>query len=377
LALVLLVGAGLVLQSFRKMTNIDLGIRTDHAVALRLTLPSRYVDSAESPFYRELQRRLLAVPGVTSVSAADRAPAQSGGISTDIRLVERPEANAAGSLMSRVTAVVPDYFRTMGIALIKGRDVTWSEPQQVAVVNAAAASRFWPGSDPLGKHIGFGRRHSDSGFVVVGVVSNVRRDDNITVAEEPMVYIPLSSATGVVRSMVVVVRSPLGTPAIVSAAKRTVHDMDATLPLYDIRTVDDIVGDAIAQPRLNSMLLGAFAALALLLAIVGIYGVVSHSVAQRRQELGVRLALGAQPADVFRLVVRQGAVLAAAGVFVGLAGSWLLTPVLRSWLYEIEPGDPFTFVGVAAVLVAIALVATAIPARRATKVDPVLAMRAE
>jgi putative ABC transport system permease protein len=177
--------------------------------------------------------------------------------------------------------------------------------------------------------------------------------------------------------MMVIVRGPLGTAEIVNAAKRAVHDMDATLPIYDIRTVDDMVGDAVAQPRLNTMLLAAFAALALLLAVVGIYGVVSHSVAQRRQELGVRVALGAQPADVFRLVVRQGAVLAAASVVVGLAGSWLLTPVLRSWLYEIEPSDPVTFVGVAGLLVAIALIATAIPARRATKVDPVLAMRAD
>ena len=141
--------------------------------------------------------------------------------------------------------------------------------------------------------------------------------------------------------------------------------------------MEEIVGDAVVQPRLNATLLGAFAALALLLAVVGIYGVVSYSVAQRRQEIGVRVALGAQPSDVFRLVVRQGAFLATAGVAIGLLASWILTPVLRSWLYEIEPGDPLTFIGVAAILVAIALLATAIPARRATKVDPVLAMRAE
>ena len=178
-------------------------------------------------------------------------------------------------------------------------------------------------------------------------------------------------------SEVVVVRGSLGTAATVNAAKRAVHDLDATLPMYEIRTVEDIVGDAVVQPRLNATLLGAFAALALLLAVVGIYGVVSYSVAQRRQEIGVRVALGAQPSDVFRLVVRQGALLATAGVAIGLLASWLLTPVLRSWLYEIEPGDPLTFIGVAAILVAIALLATAIPARRATKVDPVLAMRAE
>jgi putative ABC transport system permease protein len=163
----------------------------------------------------------------------------------------------------------------------------------------------------------------------------------------------------------------------VSAVKRTVHDLDATLPLYEIRTVEDIVGDAFQQPRLNTTLLTAFAALALALAVVGIYGVVSYAVTQRRQEIGVRVALGAQPADVFRLVVRQGAFLAVSGAAIGLAASSLLTPVLRSWLYEIEPGDRLTFAGVAAILVVIALLATAIPARRATKVDPVLAMRAE
>jgi putative ABC transport system permease protein len=264
----------------------------------------------------------------------------------------------------------------MGMRLLKGRDITWNEPQRVAVVNAAAASRFWPGSEAIGKHVGFGRRATDSGFTIVGVVSDVRRGD-ITAREEPMIYMPLTSAAGVVRTMMVIVRGPLGAAEIVNAAKRSVHDMDATLPVYDIRTVDDMVGDAVAQPRLNTMLLAAFAALALLLAIVGIYGVVSDSVAQRRQELGVRVALGAQPRDVFRLVVRQGALLAGAGVAIGLAGSWILTPVLRSWLYEIEPSDPLTFVGVAGLLVAIALIATAIPARRATKVDPVMAMRAD
>ncbi len=376
LALMLLVGAGLVLQSFRKITSLDLGIRTDHAVALRLTLPPRYPDSVATSFYRELQRRLLAVPGVTSVSASDRAPAQSGGISDGIRLIERPEANVSGTLMSQVSAVVPDYFRTMGMRLLKGRDITWDERQQVAIVNAAAASRFWPGSDAIGKHVGFGRRRADSGLVIVGVVSDVRRGD-ITSREEPMIYLPLGEVAGLARTMMVVVRGSLGTAATVNAAKRAVHDLDATLPMYEIRTVEDIVGDAVVQPRLNATLLGAFAALALLLAVVGIYGVVSYSVAQRRQEIGVRVALGAQPSDVFRLVVRQGAFLATAGVAIGLLASWLLTPVLRSWLYEIEPGDPLTFIGVAAILVAIALLATAIPARRATKVDPVLAMRAE
>ena len=376
LALTLLVGAGLVLQSFQKMLNVDLGIRTDHAVALRLTLPLRYADSTQNAFYRELQRRLLAVPGISNVAASDRAPAQAGGISTDIRLIERPEANVSGTLMSQVSAVVPEYFHTMGMRIIQGRDVAWDEPQLVAVVNAAAAARFWPGSAAIGKHVGFGRRGTDTGFVIVGVVSDVRRGD-ITVPEEPMIYVPLASVAGTVRSMVVVVRSSLGTPVVVAAVKRAVRDLDSTLPLYETSTVEDIVDATVAQPRLNTILLGAFAALALVLSIVGIYGVISHSVAQRQQEIGVRVALGAQPADVFRLVVRQGAALAAVGIIIGLAGSWLLTPVLRSWLYEIEPTDLRTFAGVATILGAIALIATAVPARRATKVDPVLAMRGE
>jgi predicted permease len=376
LALTLLVGAGLVLQSFQKIVNLDLGIRTDRTVALRLTLPARYADSTQSPFYRDLQQRLLAMPGVTASSASDRAPVQGGGISTDIRLLERPDANVSGTLMSQVSAVIPDYFRTMGMHLLQGRDIGWNDQGSVAIVNNSAATRFWPGSTPLGKHVGFSRRSTDSGFVVVGVVSDVRRGD-ITVPEEPMIYIPLQAGAGVVRTMVVVVRGSLGTAATVGAVKRAVHDIDPALPLYDVRTVDDLIGDTVAQPRLNAMLLGAFAALALLLAIVGIYGVVSHSVTQRRREIGVRVALGAQPRDVFRFVLRQGAMLAAIGVAIGLLGSWRLTAVLQSWLYEIKPTDPLTFFGVAALLVVVALVATAIPARRATKVDPVLAMRAE
>jgi predicted permease len=375
LALTILVGAGLVLQSFRKILTVDLGIRTDNAIALRLAIPSRYADSAITPFYRELQNGLAAVPGVTAVSAADRAPVQGSGASTDIRLIERPDANASGKLMSQVSVVLPEYFRTMGMKLVAGRDFTWSE-RTVAIVNAAAAAHFWPGGSALGQHVAFGRRSTDSGLVVVGVVSDVRRGD-ITLREEPMIYIPVTGAPSFARTMMLVVRGSLGTAATVSAAKRAVHGIDPALPVYEIRTFTDIVADTVAQPRLNATLLGAFAALALLLAAVGIYGVIAHSVTQRRQEIGVRVALGAQPGDVFRFVVRQGAALAAAGLALGLVASWLLTPVLRSWLYEIEPSDPLTFAGVALVLGVVALVATAIPARRATKVDPVLAMRAE
>jgi putative ABC transport system permease protein len=177
--------------------------------------------------------------------------------------------------------------------------------------------------------------------------------------------------------MTIVARGSLGTAPTVSAVKRVVHDLDPALALYDIQTVESILDVAVSQPRFNAMLLGAFAALALVLSIVGIYGVVSHSVTQRQQEIGVRVALGAQPKDVFGFVVRQGARLAMVGVAIGLSTSWALMPVLRSWLYEVEPGDPLTFVGVAGLLAAVALIATAIPARRATKVDPVLAMRAE
>ncbi|HKN64878.1 MAG TPA: ABC transporter permease [Gemmatimonadaceae bacterium] len=375
LALTVLVGAGLVLQSFRKILSVDLGIRTDSAIALRLTVPSRYADSAITPFYRELQSGLAAIPGITGASAADRAPAQGGGVSTDIRLIERPDANASGKLMSQVSVVLPEYFRTMGMKLLGGRDFTWSE-STVAIVNAAAAAHFWPGASALGQHVAFGRRSTDSGLVVVGVVSDVRRGD-ITLREEPMIYIPVAGAPSFARTMMLVVRGSLGTAATVSAAKRAVHGIDRAVPLYEIRTFTDIVGDSVAQPRLNATLLGAFAALALLLAAVGIYGVIAHSVTQRRQEIGVRVALGAQPGDVFRFVVRQGAALAVAGLALGLVASWLLTPVLRSWLYEIEPSDPLTFAGVAIVLGVVALVATAIPARRAAKVNPVLAMRAE
>jgi len=376
LALTILVGAGLVLQSFRKVLELDLGIRTDNAIALRLTIPARYSDSAVTPFYRELQQGLAAVPGISAVSAADRAPAQGSGGSTDIRLVEHPDANASGKLMSQVSVVLPGYFRAMGMKLLTGRDVAWSDRGAVAIVNESAATHFWPGTSALGQHIAFGRRSTDSGMVVVGVVSDVRRGD-ITLREEPMIYIPVANAPSFARTMVLVVRGSLGMAATVSAAKRAVHGLDPSLPVFEVRPFSDIVGDAVAQPRLNATLLGAFAALALVLAAVGIYGVIAHSVTQRRQEIGVRVALGAQPRDVFRLVVRQGAALAGAGLAIGLVASWLLTPVLRSWLYEIEPGDPVTFAGVAIVLGAIALVATAIPARRATKVDPVLAMRAE
>jgi predicted permease len=373
LALVLLVASALVIQSLRNLVGVDLGFRVDRVVTMRLTLsPSSYVDSAQSAFYRNFLARLSARPGIEAAAAANTPPMSGGGINTGIRLIGRPLPSQ--QLMSSVTAVTPGYFRTMGMRL-RGRDVAWEDPEPTLVLSETAARTFWPGEDVIGKRIGFGG-NDNTGAAIVGVVAD-SRVRGPTRDPAPMIYMSYSGASSIVRTMTLVVRGAGETADVVATTKNVLREIDRTLPVFGVRTVRDVVDQFVAQPRLNTTLLGVFAGMALLLAGIGIYGVVSHSVAQRTQELGVRIALGAQRADIVRLVLGEGAVLAVVGVLLGLAAAFAATPLIRSWLFGIGANDPLTLAAVALTLVTIALAASYIPARRATRVDPVLAMRGE
>ena len=376
LALVLVIGAGLVLQSFRRMLLVDPGFQPERLVTMQLSLPrGRYPDSLQMPFYRDLVARLKAEPTIQAAAAVNIAPFAGGGIVTSIRPIGRPPADDPSKLMSPVTAVTPDYFRVMGIPLLRGRDVAWSDMRATLVLSASAARRLWPDDDVVGKRIAFGSRDT-IGAEIVGVVADARTSE-LTGDPLPIVYMLSSGASSIVRTMTVVIQGKADVAAILGSAKSALRDLDPTLPLYNVRTMEQIVGESIAQPRLNTTLLSVFAGIALVLATVGIYGVVSYSVAQRTHEMGLRMALGARTGDVLALVVREGAMLAGAGVVLGLVASRLTTPVLESWLYGVSAGDPRTFAAVAVLLVAIAILACWIPARRATLVDPVIAMREE
>jgi predicted permease len=371
LAVVLLVCAGLVLQSLRTLTRTDPGFRAERLVSARVSVPARYRDSAQVRFVQELQERLTARAEVENAAAANVPPVAQGGINTKIRIIGRPNPTNE-DVMSNAMAVTPGYFRSMGIRLVGGEDVSWTAQQ--LVVNEALAKRFWPNESAIGRRIGFGR--DSVGMPIVGIVADVR---NRGLGEEPtpMIYMAYQSAANIVRTLTFVVRGRGGTETVVSAMKAALREVDPGVPLYAVQTVTAQVDASIAQPRLNTTMLTLFAGIAVVLAVLGIYGVVSYSVTQRSQEMGVRMALGAQRGDVVYMVLREGLLLAGVGAMIGLFGALGGTTVIRGWLYGIERNDPATMAGAAAVLVVVALLASYLPAMRAARVDPVRAMRAE
>jgi predicted permease len=375
LALVLLVCSGLVLQSLYNIVGIDPGFRADGVSTMRLTLagPRYSSDTAQIQFYRQFMAGLAGDAAIESAAAANTPPIAGGGIVTPIRLPGEVRSDA-DRRMSPVTAVTPGYFATMGMRMIRGRDVSWSDPGTFLVASEAAARVLWPGSDPIGKRVLFGT--SGDGIEVIGLVSDARAR-GLTADAVPMLYMSYMGATSVARTMSIVVRGSADHSALLAATKAVLRRIDPALPVYNDMTVRTVVDQSIAGPRLNTVLLSIFAGLALVLAGIGIYGVVSYSVAQRLQEFGVRMALGARPGDVLRLVLREGGILIAVGIVIGTAGAIAATTLIRTWLFGVGRGDVATFAGTAFVLGAIALVATYVPARRATRVDPVLAMRGE
>jgi putative ABC transport system permease protein len=375
LALVLLISAGLVLQSLGHMLRVDPGFRPERVAMVRVTLPAaRYRDTTQVRFFRDLQSRLEGRGGIEAMGAANTAPIAGGGIVTPIRLLhtDRPDG---GKLMAMATAVTPGYFRTLNIPVLQGRDVAWSDAKATLVVSQSAAKLFWPGEHAVGKRIAFGSRDT-IGAEVVGVVGDTHAR-GITTDVPPMIYLHYSGATSIARTMTLVVRGRGDDAAVIATTRQAVLEIDGTLPIFAPNSVSALIAQSLGQPRLNTMLLSIFAGVALLLAVIGIYGVISYSVTQRAQEIGVRMALGARQRDVLRLVLREGASLAAIGVAIGVAGAFLATPLIRNWLFGIEPSDPVTMLGTSFTLVLVALAASYLPARRASHVDPIIAMRAD
>jgi putative ABC transport system permease protein len=375
LALVLLICAGLVLQSLQRMLRVDPGFQPDHVVTMRVSLPGpRYNDTTQVQFFRDLQSRLEGRGGIDAVAAANTAPISAGGINAPIRLIGMP-ARAGEKLMGPATAITPGYFRTLGMRLVGGRDIAWSDAGPTLVVNESAARRYWPGQNAIGKHIAFGDRDT-VGLEVVGIVSDAHAR-GLTTDAPAMIYMAYAGAARIARTMTIVARGRGDVGAVVATTKQAVREIDPALPLYNAQSVTQIIEQSMGQPRLNTILLSFFALVAVVLAVIGIYGVVSYSVTQRTQEIGVRMALGARQNDVLRLVLREGAALAAIGVAIGVVGAFVATPLIRSWLFGIERTDAPTIVVTAVGLVVTALAASYLPARRASKVDPLVAMRGD
>ncbi|HMF96066.1 MAG TPA: ABC transporter permease [Vicinamibacterales bacterium] len=393
LALVLLTGAGLTMRSFAALTAIDLGFDPSHVVTMRMALPSpRYPDLTKwLAFHRELVQRAAAIPGVEAAGLNSAVPLEGGGSESEVRYEGQPlpQSVSEEATMCLFQAATPDYFRALGIAIVRGRsfdDRDTADRARVAVVEEALVHKFFGDADPIGKRIAFeftghGPSAQPLWREIVGIARHVR---HYGIAREPAnmeVYAPLEQLPIWFRErrpgLTLFVRTPLDPEHMVASVRQTVASLDREIPLYAVQTMDEYVGQATEQPRLNMTLLGLFAALALMLAGLGIYGVLSYIVGRRTLEIGIRLALGATPGDVLRLVVGHGMTLAFAGIAIGLAAAWAITRTMQSLLFGVSPHDPATFAAIAALLGAIAFVASYLPGRRATRVDPVETLRAE
>ena len=379
LALVLLVGAGLLIKSFVRLQAVDPGFNPANVQVMQLVLPkAKYAEDHQIQFfYQQLLQRIAALPGVQSVAAASGVP-MSGGNSMNAFSVEGRPAHPAGKQdAADYRTVTPNYFSTMGIRLLKGRYLTEQDHKQAPsalLINETMMRRFFADEDAIGKQISLAGLE-DKSFTVVGVVRDVR-ELNLETEARPAMYMSHTQAPAS-RSMSLVVRTAFD-PAQLSAAMRSeVTALDKEQPVANMRTMKRIVSDSIAQPRFTTILLSVFAAIALILAATGIYSVMAYSVTQRTHEIGIRMALGARAADVLRMVVRQGMVLALAGVATGLLMAFGLTRLMSGLLYGVSASDPVIYAGVALLLTSVAILACYIPARRATKIDPIIALRYE
>ncbi|MHB1223780.1 MAG: ABC transporter permease [Gemmatimonadaceae bacterium] len=376
-ALLLLVGAGLLMRSFQRLTEVDVGFDARGVLTYELLLPrARFPEPAQLPqFYDRLLESSRALPGVQAAAVADGVPMGGAGYITFAIEGRTPPPDAGEDLQP--FAVSPEHFAALGIPLRSGRLFTTGDAgdaPDVVVINEEMARRFFDGRDPVGRRITFGDPADTAATwrTVVGVVGNVAQE-GVTAAPYPQLYLPIAQNPS--RAVVVELRTAGDPMALAAAARQVVRSMDAELPVTEMRTMEDRVAADLARPRINVVLIGIFAGVALLLAAVGIYGVISYTVVQRTREIGIRMALGANTEDVRRLVVRQGMTPVLGGIGIGLVAAVVASRLLRSLVYGVSTTDPLTFVLVALFLAAVALLATYLPARHATRVQPVIALR--
>jgi len=381
LASVLLVGAALLLRSFVGLQQVDPGFTTHGILTARVTLPrSRYDDPARQVGFADaLLERARVLPGVTSAALSTDAPVDDGPPywAFAVSGVEPPPPDVVQDAV--VYRASPEYFATFGLPLIRGRVFEASDRGQstpVAVVSQALAQRYWPGRDPVGSRITFGdpTDSTTTWMTVVGVVGDVRQDGAVSPAY-PQIYVPFAQMSG--RSMVVALRTAQQPLTLVPSLKQALAAVDPNLALSRVTTMEQRLASTLARPRVNALLLAAFAATALVLAALGIYGVIAYSVVQRTRELGIRVALGARAEDVLTMVMRQGLTPVLIGLAIGLAVAAVGSRVLRSLLYGVAMTDLATYGMVAAFLAAVAAAASYVPARRAARADPMTALRTE
>jgi putative ABC transport system permease protein len=384
LAVMLLAGAGLLIRSFTKLASVDPGFHATQALTFELSLPdSRYEKEPQQVgFFDQLLPRLRAIPGVQSAAAAMSLPLSGSNFVLTFEVAGRPPVPPSQQPAMQIRVATPEYFQTIGIPLKRGRSFTEDDrlgSPPVVLITESAARQYFPNEDPIGKKItlgwGRGKGTPRAGGEVVGIVGDVK-EAGLDEAEPPQLYMPYRQWP--VQSMSIVLKTAVPPATVTDAARRAVYATDPNMPAANVRTLEQIVARSISQPRFYTTLLAIFAGLALVLAAIGIFGVLSYAVAQRTREIGIRMALGAQGRTVLGLVVRQALLLAAAGVGIGvILALGLSRSLVSKMLFSTSPHDAATFVSVAALLGAVALVASYIPARRATRVDPIVALRAE
>jgi len=377
LSLLLLVSAGLLIRSFDKLLRVDLGFRPERLLSLEYRLPrTKYKEQqAQWNFHRQVMDRIQEVPGVKSVSLVRGLPFSGNGGNAAIVLPDREPPVQGQEPEVMFNTAMPNYFETMGIPFIKGRlfgtqDQLNTPP--VLIINQTMAHRFWPDQDPLGKQVKFVEDGTTG--TVVGVVGDAKHywvDDE----PKPQMYGSYTQQPGYFAT--VVIRTTVEPLALTESVRQALWKVDGDQPMWKIRTVEYLVDRSVADRKFLMALMGIFAALALVLTMIGLYGVISYLVNQRTQEIGIRMALGAQMGDILRMVLKQGMVLVLAGVALGLGAAWLMTRLMIRLLFQVSATDPVTFGSIALLLVAVALLACYLPARRATKVDPMVALRYE
>jgi putative ABC transport system permease protein len=388
LAVVLLIGAGLLARSFVALTNVNTGYHADNVVTMSVSLPNtKYPwDQQAINFVHQVLDRVRRLPEVQNTAIAFGRPLSENGMRVTFERTDRPPSTPDKRLVADVRVVTPDFFSTLRIPLVAGRGLQITDSPnapQAVVVSQAFVKQFYPNENPLGKHIvvGWGRQRSENkadtvnaGGEIVGVIADVK-SYGANEATPSTVYLPFDQAP--LGDVSVLVRATASTALTINGTRAAIKEVDGDLPVFDVRTMTEVVSDSVAQPRFYAILLGSFAGIALVIAALGIYGVISYAVSQRTRELGIRIALGAQKERVVRLVIGQGLTLTLLGIAVGIAGALIMTRLIATMLFGVAPADPLTFVGVATMFVLVACLASYLPARRAAGVDPIIAMRAE
>ena len=381
IAVVLLVGAGLLIQSLWLLRHVASGLRSENVLTFNVALPeTRYSSEKQARFYRQLSSQVRALPGVESASAILPLPLSGDRISISFRIDGRP-VSPKDEPSADMFVVEANYFRTMGIPILKGRDFEDRDEHKsapVVIITDSLARQYFPGEDPIGKRIqpGISTWDNEKSTMreIVGVVGDVR-NRALNTEPKPAYYLPQSQVP--FNQLIVVARTSGNPKSLVPGVTRELRSMDAELPVFSVKTMDEYITNSVAGPRFNTTLLSIFAGVALLLTIIGLYGVMSYSVAQRTNEIGIRMALGAEARDVLKLIVKQGLTMVLIGLALGTAGALALTRLLASLLFGITTKDPATFVAIAVLLLLVALLACFVPAWRATKVDPLEALRYE